>query len=106
MLTEKQIAKLEAGKIHYDREGLGLRVTPAGARSWVLDYSSNDGRRRRFTLAKWPDTSLEQARLLAGKWRARIYADENRSDPLDEKKQARETGALGTEAHRGGQGYP
>ncbi len=94
MLTEKQIAKLEAGKIHYDREGLGLRVTPAGARSWVLDYSSNDGRRRRFTLAKWPDTSLEQARLLAGKWRARIYADENRSDPLDEKKQARETARL------------
>jgi len=90
MLKEKQIATLERGRIHYDGDGLGLRVTDANAKSWVLDYSSSDGRRRRFTLGKWPNTSLEQARLLAGKWRARIYADENRRDPLDEKREERE----------------
>ena len=94
-LKEKRIATLERGRIHYDANGLGLRVTDAGARAWVIDYSSSDGRRRRFTLAKWPDTSLEQARLLAGKWGARIYADENRSDPLDEKKRAREQARAG-----------
>ncbi len=99
-LTEKNLSTLAApergNRTYYDRAGrgsvpgLGLRVTAAGARAWVLDYSNAAGARRRFTLGRWPDLTLEQARQTAAKWRARIYRDEERIDPLDEKQRERE----------------
>ena len=55
--------------IHYDEAlpGFGLRVTKAGARSFILNYMA-DGRERRITLGSvLPDLSAEALRgLLTG----------------------------------------
>lgn len=45
-----------------DLEGLALRVTPAGAKSWSLRYRTRDGQRRRLTLGRYPALSLADAR--------------------------------------------
>ena len=51
-------------KITYDEavKGFGIRVTAAGARSFVLNYRTRLGRERRYTIGRFPE--LED---LAGK---------------------------------------
>jgi len=55
-LTDAEIKRLPApaiGKIiTWDAQvtGLGVRVTAAGHRSFVLDYRTRGGRRRRYTI--------------------------------------------------------
>jgi hypothetical protein len=41
--------------------GLGLRISAAGTRSWILMYRIG-GRARRLTLGRWPETRLQAAR--------------------------------------------
>ena len=50
-------------KIHFDGEvkGFGLRVTKAGARSFVLTYRAN-GVQRRLTIGSYPDWKVSTAR--------------------------------------------
>lgn len=57
-------------------KGLGVRVTPAGAKSFVFDYYV-DGRRRRMTLGRIGEISLEKAReqALSNKQAAREGTD-------------------------------
>ncbi len=43
--------------------GLGLRVQPGGARSWVMSERVN-GRQKRITIGTWPDLSPEAARAV------------------------------------------
>ena len=50
--------------------GLTLKVTPSGARSWVL-RTHVDGKRQEFGLGGYPTTTLEQARK-----RARMKLDQ------------------------------
>lgn len=45
--------------------GFGIRITAAGARSWVLNYRNEEGRERRHTLGRFPDLSVEAARKMA-----------------------------------------
>lgn len=76
MLTEAKIRAAKPGAkaaIMWDHivSGLGLRVTPAGSKSFVLDYRAG-GRRRRATLAGWPGVALAKARALAGEERAHV----------------------------------
>lgn len=71
-LTEKRIrdAKPSAKTvIQWDGQvkGLGLRVTPAGAKAFVLDYFDTAGKRRRMTLARVGEMSLAEARERAGR---------------------------------------
>ena len=66
-LTDKLVKALarpqRSNKITYDDtvRGFGLRVTAAGAKSFVLNYRSK-GRERRYTIGSYPDWSVAAAR--------------------------------------------
>src|SRR5215471_7786887 len=59
--------------------GLGVRVTAAGHRSFVLDYRTRGGRRRRYTIGTFPDWSVVGAREEARKLKRQI---DTGGDPL------------------------
>jgi integrase len=76
--------------IHYDApdpknrqgwaSGFGLRITAAGARSFVLNYRvKGSGRERRATIGAWPTWSVAAARAEAHDLKLRIAKGE---DPL------------------------
>ena len=92
MLTERIVRDAKPGeknRILWDGQikGLGLRVTPKGAKSYVLSYRVN-GRKRQATLARVSEISLKLARKRAGDQLVRIRAGE--ADPLERKQAARE----------------
>ncbi|MEQ1649122.1 MAG: integrase arm-type DNA-binding domain-containing protein [Hyphomicrobiaceae bacterium] len=70
-------------------EGLELRITPTGSKTWVVRYRrKSDGTKRTMTLGRYPDKSLEDARIEADK--ARIAAGDG-ADPaagVQERKAA------------------
>ena len=68
-------------------KGLGVRVTPAGCKAFVLNYRVN-GRERRATLARCTEVSLREARDRAGRELAAIRNGE--ADPLKRRREARE----------------
>lgn len=88
-ITQRTIAKLSApergNRILYDAEvpGFGVRITSAGAVSFVLNYHIR-GRERRYTIGRWPETSATAARATAIGLRGRIAAGD---DPLEEREQ-------------------
>ncbi len=91
MLTERAIrdAKPEAKtQIIWDREvkGFGLRVTPAGSKSYIVNYRA-DGRERRATIGRPSETRLREARQLAGETLASVRAG---NDPLQDRQSKRE----------------
>jgi Arm DNA-binding domain len=60
--------------IEYDGKiaGFGIRVTAAGAKSFVLNYRI-DGRKRLYTIGSWPDEfSADAARAKAMELRSEI----------------------------------
>ncbi len=67
VLTEKVVRDLPApatgNRVHYDQDvkGFGVRVTRAGARAFVLNYTAS-GRERRQTIGSHPDWSVQAAR--------------------------------------------
>jgi hypothetical protein len=80
----RQIAPPDTGnRLRFDDavRGLALRVTAAGARSWVLRYRA-DGTQRALTLGSYPDWSVAQARERARALKRRIDEGE---DPLANK---------------------
>ena len=89
-LTEKRIRDAKPGpstRIMWDAEvkGLGVRITPAGAKAYILNYRV-DGRMRRATLARTADTSLHDARERAGRELTAIRNGE--TDPLQRRQAA------------------
>lgn len=70
-LTKRLVDAVEATAaqtLTWDTEvkGFGLRVTPAGAKSYILNYRNADGRSRRFTIGKHGSPwTCEQARSKA-----------------------------------------
>src|ERR1035437_1703048 len=76
-IVEKSIKKMDApshqNRIEWDSEipGFGVRVTAAGAMSFILDYRIA-GRQRRYTIGRHPELTVAAARAEAGKLRARI----------------------------------
>lgn len=70
-----------------EAKGLGLRVTTAGGKAFVLDYRAG-GRQRVMTLAQAGDVALAEARALANRERANIRLTGN--DPLDRRQDARD----------------
>ncbi len=91
-ITNKLVRELsppETGnRIVYDDrvKGFGIRITAAGARSFILNYRNTEGRERRFTLGPYGpnELSVEKARKEAGE-RKRKIADG--ADPVAEKHQ-------------------
>jgi integrase len=98
-LTDKTIAALPApatgNRVYYDAPnasgkgwtpGFGLRVTAAGAKSFVLNYRTKAGRERRFTIGTLPTWKLDGARKEAATLKRKIDVG---ADPLGELKAAR-----------------
>jgi integrase len=92
-LNDRMVARLTqpsvGNTIYFDSEvgGLGVRVTAAGARAFILDYRTTAGRQRRYTIGRFPDWSVTAARAEARELRHRI---DTGADPQDERKTARE----------------
>ena len=90
-LTERVIRDAKPGNkttIVWDHEvkGLGVRVTAAGVKSFILNYRVA-GRERRATLARCSEISLRAARERAGVELATIRAGEG--DPLERRRKAK-----------------
>jgi integrase len=91
-ITQRIIKSLKipdhGNKIVWDSElkGLGVRVTPAGAVSFFLNYRSH-GRQRRFKIGNSPEWSADAARAEASKIKPRIDAEG--FDPLEAKQRAK-----------------
>ena len=91
-LTERKIRDARPGSkttIIWDGrvKGLGLRVTPKGAKAFVIDYRAN-GRQRRATIGRVGQISLVEARN-----RAATMLDTTRLkgiDPLQARRERRE----------------
>ena len=91
-LTERRIRDLKPRpktRILWDRDvtGLGVRITPAGSKAFILNYRV-DGRERRATLARCSEISLRDARDRAGRELTAIRNGE--ADPLERRREARE----------------
>jgi integrase len=90
-IVQRTIAKLTPPKtgnrILYDSEipGFGVRITAAGAASFILNYHVH-GRERRFTIGRHPELTATAARERALQLRGRIL---NGHDPLEEREQER-----------------
>jgi integrase len=76
--------------LYFDDEdkGLMVRVTEAGAKSFVLNYRTKSGRKRRYTIGKFPEWSTSAARKKALELRTRIAVED--FDPADALKADRE----------------
>lgn len=92
-LTEKRVRDAKPGAkpiILWDDaiKNFGLKVTPKGAKSFLIDYFDSGGKRRRMTLARAGEIDLAEARQRAGRELAAIRDGE--SDPLHRRQAVRE----------------
>lgn len=90
-LTERAIRDAKPGdrqRILWDEKvkGLGLRITPAGAMAFILNYRV-DGRERRATIGRPPAMSLKEARERAGN---ELTAIRDGIDPLERAQERKE----------------
>jgi integrase len=83
-LTASQGASL----IIWDSEikGFGVRITPAGAITFILNYRVH-GRQRRYKIGRHPEWTAEAARAEAARLKPRIDSED--FDPLEKKQNAR-----------------
>ena len=96
MLAERLIRDAKPGpkiRILWDSTvtGLGVRVTPKGVKSYILNYRVN-GRERRATLARVGEVSLKIARERAV---SQLLGIRDGEDPLERKREAREAPTVG-----------
>ena len=99
MLTERIVRDAKPGwnekrqepqaRTIWDKQcmGLGLQVTPAGVKNFIIRYKAGD-RKRQAILARAGQVSLTEARKRAGAELVRIRAGE--TDPLEREREARE----------------
>jgi integrase len=83
-------APAKGNRIYYDGKdgvkGFGVRVTAAGARSFVLTYWTKGGRQRRITIGTFPNWTVGAARIEARRLKRLI---EQGADPLGDIEEAR-----------------
>lgn len=91
-ITDKLVRDLAppmTGNIRiYDTEikGFGVRITRAGAKSFILNYYVN-GRERRYTIGSYPEWRVAVARKEAAELKRRI---DRGDDPLEERQESRD----------------
>ena len=91
-ITDTLIKRMDAPPsdqhIEWDSEvpGFGVRITAAGAISFVLDYRMH-GRKRRYTIGRYPDLNASAARDEATTLRGEIRKG---NDPLEGRKKDRD----------------
>lgn len=96
-IVQRTIAKLAAPKqgnrIKWDAEipGFGVRITSAGVIAFVLDYRIA-GRKRRYTIGRFPELTATAARERALQLRGRIL---DGHDPLEARTQGRAEPTVG-----------
>lgn len=73
-----------------DVKGFGLRVTPGGAKAFVLDYRA-EGRQRRITIGAYPDWRVAAARKVASDLKRDVDLG---FDPMGERQDQREAPTL------------
>ena len=103
-LTDSLVRKLpppaKGNSITYDSDvaGFGIRVTAAGARSFVLNYRRKaDGTERRATIGQWPAWSVSGAREEAKRLRREV---DGGKDPLGEAQAMRDAPTVADLAER------
>ena len=70
--TDRKIDNLKAQETRYELwegNGLGIRISTTGRKSWIMMYRFG-GKARRLTLGTYPGTSVAQAHQLHGKAKA------------------------------------
>ncbi|MCW3476756.1 site-specific integrase [Rhodovastum sp. RN2-1] len=77
-------------------QGLSLRVTPRGVKSWTLNMRDRHGRMRRFPLGNHPQMGVAQARDAARVTRHQVRHEG--ADPVEERRRDR---AIGRDARDG-----
>jgi integrase len=98
-ITKDVIATLDppakGNRIFYDGElsGFGVRITANGAKSFILNYRSTDGRERRYTIGSTTIWSASAARKEAEELKRRIRSEHH--DPLRELEERRTDVKLG-----------
>ena len=93
MLSERVIREAKpTGKAYtlWDSRvaGLGLQVTQAGKRNFVIRYKDASGRKRQAIICRASEASLKEIRERAGAELVRIRGGE--TDPLERRREARE----------------
>ena len=86
VLTAAKVKHLTAPGTYVDGEGLTLRVSDAGAKSWVQRLTV-EGKRRNVGLGGYPAVGLAEARRMAGENRRAVQEG---SDPIEDKRAALE----------------
>lgn len=85
-LTDKEVQAAKAGTNLRDGNGLFLRVTPKGGKSWVFRYTAPAGdaagKAREMGLGPYPALSLADARAAATEARALVFRG---VDPISER---------------------
>jgi integrase len=86
LLSAPQVKNLTAAGTYTDGDGLTLRISDTGARSWVMRLTI-DRKRRNVGLGSYPAVGLGEARRLASEHRRAVLDGEN---PVEDKKAATE----------------
>ncbi|MBL8704456.1 MAG: site-specific integrase [Rhodospirillales bacterium] len=78
--------------IHWDTEvkGFGLRLTPGGSKSFVVDYRA-EGRQRRMTIGAYPDWTVAAAREAAKAMKREV---DQGMDPMGDRQALRTAPSL------------
>src|SRR5215831_19330167 len=84
-LSALKVQKLAAKGLHADGDGLYLRVTEAGTKSWIYRFK-RDGALRDMGLGPRSSVSLARARKLAMDARQQRQAG---TDPIEQRSQVR-----------------
>ncbi|MQU52148.1 integrase arm-type DNA-binding domain-containing protein [Pseudomonas sp. FSL R10-1339] len=82
-LTQKTVQNITLPATYQDKNGLALRVTKTGSKSWIFRYQK-DGHRHDMGLGSFPLVSLADARAACLELRVKINSG---IDPLAEKHQ-------------------
>jgi integrase len=90
-IVKNLAAPARGNAVTYDSEvkGFGCRVTAAGARSFILNYRTRDGRERRFTIGQAPGWKVKAARKEAGDIKAGIRIGRDPLAALEGERQVR-----------------